>query len=300
MNLEQRIGITGGTGLVGKALRKKLSSPLALVMRHPSVDIKSNEIVILGNFADPVTIEKFVSKINVLIHAATGVGPRSNFEEQFIRDDLVGTINLAKAFFKKNPDGHFIYLSTSGGLYDLEDQNIKTEDSEVHPKNIYGAIKLMVEGALENLPGKVSVLRPAALYGDSFKKNQTVGLIDKLLKSTVSNDVVPIFDKIESARDYLHVNDLVEAITLLINRKNGSAFEVYNIGTGEETSIGSVIGLVALISPEKVKVEILPTPNERTSLIVNSDKIFRDLGWKAQTSLKDGVMQMYQSFKKGS
>lgn len=76
----------------------------------PEVSLSSNEECIIGNFSDPSAIEEFVSKINVLIHAATGVGPRSEFEEQFIKDDLIGTLNLAKAFFKKNPKGHFFIL----------------------------------------------------------------------------------------------------------------------------------------------------------------------------------------------
>lgn len=300
MNSERIIGITGGTGLVGKALRAKLSSPVVLVMRHPSVDIRNNESVVLGSFSNPKVIEELVSTVDVIIHAATSVGPRSGFEDQFIEDDLVGTIKLAQSFFKKNPNGHFIYLSTAGGLYNLEDPSLKIEISAVEPKSLYGAIKLIVEGALENLDGKVTILRPSAIYGDSYKKNQTVGLIDKLLKSTISDEIVPIFDKVQSARDYLHVDDLVEAILCLVDRKKGERFEVYNIGTGEEVSIEEIIKIINLVSSEKVKVEIVATPNERTSLIVNSNKVLCDVGWKSKILLKDGIIKMYKSLKKGN
>jgi UDP-glucose 4-epimerase len=304
MSLGLKIGITGGLGLVGKALRAKLSTSVVLITRRvPEALLKPNEECIVGNFSDSSSMEEFVSKINVLIHAATGVGPRSEFEEQFIKDDLIGTLNLAKAFFKQNPQGHFIYLSTSGGLYNLEDPSVKTEESEVNPKSLYGAIKLIIEDSLEkisNPQGFVTILRPAAVYGDSFKKNQEIGLIDKLLKSTLResvNTAVPIFDKMESARDYLYVDDLVNAIKILINRKPISRLEIYNVGTGEETSIGEVVEIINSLGEEKVRVNILPTPNQRTSLIVNSNKIFRDVGWKSETSLRDGIFKMYQNLK---
>ncbi|MEA9356609.1 NAD-dependent epimerase/dehydratase family protein [Bacteriovorax sp. PP10] len=299
-----KIGITGGLGLVGKALRGSLSGPVSLLVRRvPEEQLNSNEECIVGNFSDPVITDIFLSNISVLVHAATGVGPRSEFNDQFIRDDLVGTLNLAKAFFRKNPDGHFIYLSTSGGLYNLEDPSVKTEDSEIVPKSLYGAIKLIIEDSLEQIcsnNGMVTIVRAAAIYGDSFKKNQDVGLIDKLLKSTLkesTNSLVPIFDKLESARDYLHVDDLAKAIKVLINRNSESRFEIYNVGTGKETSIDEVIKTINSLGEEKVRVEILPTPNNRTSLIVNSNKIFNDVGWKSEISLRDGILKMYQDLK---
>ncbi|MBC7540424.1 MAG: NAD-dependent epimerase/dehydratase family protein [Bacteriovorax sp.] len=294
------VGITGGLGLVGKALRGKLTTPLVLLTRREPADIKSNEKLVIGNFADKKVADEFVKNLDVLIHAATGVGPRSEFEERYISDDFVGTIELARSFFSVNPKGHFIYLSTAGGLYDLEDPGVKTEVTEVHPKVLYGAIKLLVEDTLSNLKlsdGKISILRASALYGDSLRENQTVGLIDKLLKSTIENTPVPIFDKMESARDYLHVEDLVSAILSLVSKPSMLSYEIYNVGTGIETSIVEVIKLINSISESQVKVEFLPTPNKRTSLIVNSEKIKAYSGWESTISLREGVIKMYQELK---
>jgi UDP-glucose 4-epimerase len=298
------IGITGGLGLIGKALRLKLSTPVVLLARNVVDDILgSNEKYVIGNFSDPEVANKFVLDLDILIHAASSVGPRSEFSNEIIRDDLVGTIHLAQAFFKKNPKGHFIYLSTAGGLYDLEDVGEKIEESELVPKSLYGAIKLIVEDALVEIcgmQGMVTILRPSAVYGDPFKKNQTVGLIDKLLKSTLvetTNSAVTIFDKMDSARDYLHIDDLAKAIKALINRESESQFEIYNVGTGKEASIGGVIKTINSLSEGKVRVEILPTSNKRTSLIVNSNKIFNDVGWKSEISLRDGILKMYQDLK---
>ena len=291
------IGLTGGMGLIGKTLRQKLETPVVLLVRNDSgILLKSNETVLNGNFSDKIVIEKFVSCLDVLIHAATGVGPRSEFEDRFIQDDLVGTINLAKIFFKKNPAGHFIYLSTAGGLYDLNDHSIKTEESELNPTGLYGAIKLIVESSLEGL-GFVTILRPAPIYGDSFKKNKTTGLIDKLLNSTLDESIegkVIIFDRLESARDYLHVDDMVRAILKVMDRNLESSFEIYNVGSGVETSIDDVIKLVNEISEKKVRVEIQEVSKEPTSLIVNSSKILNDTDWETTLSLHDGVGKMYR------
>lgn len=294
------IGITGGMGLVGKALRSSLSSPVIFISRQESTKaLKLNEKCLIGSFTDSHIQDEFISKVDVLIHAATSVGPRSEFESQFIENDLIGTLALAKNFFKSKPYGHFIYLSTSGGLYDLNDPNEKTEQSEIDPKSLYGAIKLLIEDSLQDLSGNhglVTIVRPAPVYGDSLKKNLTVGLIDKLLKSTFTDSIneaaVPIFDNMNSARDYLHVDDLSSALKALINREHASRFEIYNIGTGKETSILEVIKTINTISERPVQYKVLPVDKKPTSLIVNSDKIFTDTGWKAQINLHDGILKM--------
>jgi nucleoside-diphosphate-sugar epimerase len=290
------VGLTGGMGLIGKALRQKLEMPVVLLVRGEAGNLlKKNETVVVGNFSDKNVSEKFVSGLNILIHAATGVGPRSEFEDRFVQDDLVGTINLAKTFFAKNPDGHFIYLSTAGGLYDLDDHSIKIEESELNPTSLYGAIKLIIENSLEGL-GIVTILRPAPIYGDSFKKNKTTGLIDKLLYSTIDESVegkVVIFDRLESARDYLHVDDMVQAVLKVMDRNLESSFEIYNVGSGVETSIEDVIKLVNEISEKKVRVEIQMVSKEPTSLIVDSRKLFTATGWETVILLKDGIRKMY-------
>jgi nucleoside-diphosphate-sugar epimerase len=300
MSPQAKIGLTGGTGLIGKALRMKLSASVSLVVRDESqVNLRSNEDCIVGSFSDQHVVNKFVAELDVLIHAASGIGPRSEFNTQLVLDDLVGTLDLAKSFFSKTPQGHFIFLSTAGGLYDLEDAGIKTEESVVLAKSLYGAIKLLIEDSLEQIRpagGMVTVLRPSAVYGDSFKKNQDVGLIDKLLKSTLKESVnlpVPIFDKMESARDYLHVDDLVRALLAVVNRKAGAGYEIYNVGTGTESSIGEVIRVINLLGEEKVRVNFLATMNNRTSLIVNADKLFQHTGWRAEIGFYDGVWKMY-------
>lgn len=294
------IGITGGQGLIGKALRRHLTCPVVFVSRQQvNDDSRPNETFIQGSFTDEEVQQKFTRSIDVLVHAASMIGPRSEYDKIFLENDLVGTIELAKKFFKNNPDGHFVFLSTAGGLYDLSDPTEKTEESSTDPKSLYGAINLIIEDYLEQTYGeshKITVLRPAPIYGDSTKKNRTVGLIDLLLDSTLRNPkdaLVNIFDRLESARDYLHVSDLVRAIEIVINNKKENGFQVYNIGTGVETSIADVISIINDLSGGRANVKILPVETGPTSLIVNATKISKHTGWLPQISLREGICQMY-------
>ncbi len=301
MNSDKKIGITGGDWLIGKALRQNLSSPVKFITRHSANEkLKDSETCILGNFADEKNIKHFVKDLDILIHTAAVVGPRGEFEIDFVRNDLVGSIELAKLFFKENPHGHFVFLSTAGGLYNLNDTSAKVETSEIFPDNIYGAVKYLVESALEGL-GNVSVLRPAPVYGDSLKKNQKIGLIDKLLKTTLpeyTSVPVDIFDNLNSSRDYLHVNDLVEAILVISTKKAHNNYEVYNVGTGLGTSISSVISMIEKITSKRVSVNIIPVDKIATSLVINSNKIFQEYGWKPKKELIDGIAEMYIDLQK--
>lgn len=300
-----KIGITGGLGLIGKALRRHLTCPVIFISRQEILHgLMPNETSIVGSFTDVNVQNEFTKSIDVLVHAATMVGPRSEYDIAFIENDLIGTIKLAKTFFQNNPQGHFVFLSSAGGLYDLTDPSLKTEESSTEPKSIYGAINLLVEDFLEQSFGenkKITVLRPAPIYGDSMKKNRTVGLIDLLLNSTLSEakgSTVTIFDRMESARDYLHVDDLIIAIDLVINKRNKNGFTVYNIGTGIETSIADVIRIINNLSGDKANVRILPVQTSPTSLIVSASKLSVDTGWQANISLREGISQMYRNLQK--
>lgn len=304
MSTKLKIGITGGQGLIGKALRNNITTPVVFISRQlPDTPIKDNEFCLVGSFTDPEIKKEFIRQADVLIHAATLVGPRSDYEDSYIENDLVGTIELARDFFKFHPNGHLIFLSTAGGLYNLNDPSVKTEESEIFPDNIYGAIKLIVENYLEDLVknnGRVTILRPAPIYGDSLKKNQTNGLIDKLLRSTLDGPeaiVVNIFDHLKSARDYLHIDDLVRAIILIINSKEYSGFEIYNLGTGTEVSIEEVLEVLNDICPGEIKYKILPVDRKASSLVINSEKIFKKNSWKPRVTLKEGIRKMHLDLK---
>lgn len=303
---KERIVLTGATGLLGSAIRRSLLDfDVCLLSRNKIENLQNNETQIIGNFSDESVADFLAQKGNCFIHAASLVGPRSSFQEEIIQFDIVGTIHLIKTFYQHNPTGHFLYLSTAGGLYDLNAFDVKTEESDIIPKSLYGAVKCLIESQLEKLvpkDGLATVLRPSAIYGDCFKKNQSSGLVDKLLKTTVpiySKEVVEIFDRLQSARDYLFFEDVAEAVLRSIHRKSLNCFDIYNLGTGQEVSIEKVIEMINSVSKNKVNVTIQKVESERTSLIVNSDKAQRDFNWVAKHSLETGIIKMLQNMNMG-
>lgn len=99
-------------------------------------------------------------------------------------------------------------------------------------------------------------------------------------------------------RDYIHVVDLakahVVALKRLINKKNISNFEVFNIGTGKGYSVLEVITAFEEVSNQELNYKIVSRrAGDVVEAFANTSKANKILGWKAQSSLKDALLSAW-------
>ena len=87
-------------------------------------------------------------------------------------------------------------------------------------------------------------------------------------------------------RDFIHVNDLTNAFIKLIrsNLRN----KIYNLGSGKETSINKI---VSIIGGEKIFIPKRPSEPNRSC--ANISKIKKDINWKPNISIKEGVKKLF-------
>ncbi len=104
-------------------------------------------------------------------------------------------------------------------------------------------------------------------------------------------------------RDYIHVVDLanahVVALERLLDKKNKSNYEVFNIGTGRGSSVLEVVHAFEKVTDQKLNYKIVDRrPGDVVSVYADTNKANNELGWKAEKSMEDALESAWKWEKK--
>lgn len=184
-----------------------------------------------------------------------------------------------------------VYPST-GYVYGDSHPGLLGEDFPVYPANVYISTKLAAERLLElfssRSKSRVTIIRPSNVYGPGCSVDSVIGTILRQLA-----DGLPIEVRSQAPlRDFLHIEDLVEAIIVLCRHEDQSHFEMLNISTACATSIGELAALAARIWGRDFS--IAPDRTESvSSLILDHAKARRQLGWSPAINLREGLERIH-------
>ena len=157
--------VTGGTGLVGPRLLKRLATAglncRALV--RPGKESPVGITIVAGDILDADSLEAAVKGVSAVIHLAAVF--RTTNEDEIWKVNLEGTRNLISAVKSHAPDARFLMASTSN-VYNPDTSHPGLENDEVTPTLAYPASKVAAEKELRNSGLNWSVLRLPFVYGD--------------------------------------------------------------------------------------------------------------------------------------
>lgn len=168
------------------------------------------------------------------------------------------------------------------------------EDMAIVPATPYELSKFIMEQAAHTYWHQFGVvgngLRFFSVYGPHEEhKTRYANNISQFYWSIV-NDVRPVvFGDGTQTRDFTYVGDLVDAIIRILDK--GKASEVYNIGTAREHSFNEMVDLINEALGKDVEPLYIRNPlkNYVQETLADTSKIQRDMGWKASTTLKEGI-----------
>lgn len=210
-------------------------------------------------------------------------------------------INLAIA-----TDAHLVYAS-SAGTYGNSIAPNKVGLGEV-PENVYGFSKLMMDNialnVIENTPEiKITGLRYFNVYGNSeFYKAKTASMILQLGLQILTNKKVKLFKYGEQMRDFVFIDDVVQANIKAIGSKAG----VYNVGYGISRSFNDIINILQETFSLKAEIEYIDNPytfyqNNTCADITDTTKF---LNYMPEFSLEKGIaaysneiIRIYKTFE---
>lgn len=304
MHKNSKIYIAGHKGMVGSAIWRALQAS-----GYTNLIGASSKALDLRNQS---AVNSYVSQESphVIIDAAAKVGgilANRDYPYQFLMDNMLIQNNLIQAAHENNV-AKFIFLGSSCIYPKLAAQPLKEEcllSGYLEPTNEWYAIA-KISGvklceAIRKQFGKDFVsLMPTNLYGpyDNFSLNTSHVLPAMIRKFHEAKENyhadVTLWGTGTPMREFLHVNDLAEAVVFAMENKLPE--NLYNVGTGKDLTITELAQTIQNVIGHKGKIiwdTSKPDGTPRKLLDVTKMK---SLGWKAQIDLQDGIKDTYAWF----
>ena len=337
--MKDLILVTGGTGYIGSHTAVELINEgyeVVIVdnLANSTADSLDGIEKITGvrpafekfDLCDKPLVEDFFARypqLKAIIHFAAykAVGESVDQPLMYYRNNLVSLMNLLGCMEQyKVPS---IVFSSSCTVYGQPKELPVTENAPILPaESPYGNTKQICEEILRDsvraMPAlQVIALRyfnpigahPTALIGElprgvpnnliPFVTQTAAGLRSEL---KVFGDDYPTPDG-SAVRDYINVADLakahVKAISRLLERRNESGFEFFNLGTGRGSSVLEVIKTFEKVTGVPVNYKIVGRRSgDVVAVWADTTKANQVLGWKAGTSLEDTLLSAWNWEKK--
>lgn len=332
-----KILITGIAGFIGSNLAKKLKEKehdvfgIDNLNDYYSVELKQDRLsVFLNNefknyeinLEDYEAVKKVFEqeKPEVVINLAAQAGVRYSLENPFtyIQSNVNGFMSILEAC-RHNDVKNLIYASSSSVYGANTSLPFSTSDNIDHPISLYAATKKSNElmahtySHLFNLP--TTGLRFFTVYGPWGRPDMA---LFKFTKNILNNEPIDVYNNGNMMRDFTYVDDIVEAISRLVERpaqpnkewsgdnpspdSSYAPYKVYNIGNNAPVKLMEFIEAIENRTGIEAKKNFMELQaGDVPQTYANVDDLFRDIDFKPQTNIQDGVnnfVDWYKSYYK--
>lgn len=313
--------VVGGAGYIGSHLVKELVQRMPVVVLDSLstgyehlVDEKA--IFVKGDLGDKELLSHLFETYDIkgVMHFAANslVGESVVEPLKYYKNNVAATLNLLETMVKHHVN-NFIFSSTAA-TYGIPNTDFITEDTPTNPINPYGRSKLMVEQILSDFAEAYGLNYVVLRYFNAAGAHES-GMIGE--KHDPETHLIPIVlqhllgerEKISvfgtdydtpdgtCIRDYIHVTDLAHAHILaleaLLEGKIKTA--TYNLGNGKGYSVKEVIEMCEKVTGRKATIEYTDRrPGDPAQLVASSEKIYRELGWKASYQLEEIISSAWK------
>lgn len=266
--------LTGHKGFIGSNLVKKLSNHTII-----GVDLKDGHNVLDSNYLDSV-----MDGVDAVIHLAAipGVGYSITHSEEVLTNNIIGFDVLAKAAIKNNVK-HFIYASSSSVYGD--------DGTQKSPYAVSKATNELQAAMYSNLSDmKFTGLRFFTVYGEGIRQDLA---ISKFIKSIENDEPLYVYGDGTQSRDFTYVDDICEAIKLILESDKDWKNEVFDIGYGKSTTVNELIYILKLIiNPTFDKVVYQDEKSyDVKATLANTNKLYEWFDFKPKYDIKKGLRE---------
>lgn len=295
--------VLGSTGFIGSNLVKKLVNLKREVISfsRSSSPPLSGVQHITGDFSDLKVIKTLLKTRPSVIYALIGlsgqVNTNSNPEESY-KVNVLTYLNFLELVRKNLPTTHLIF-SSSRLEYGKPVYLPVDEQHPIQPLSWYGVHKHFISDYCQFIYRlyiqPTTVFRTSNPYGPhKVNGNRRYNVVNFFVDQALNNRQITLFGKGEQVRDYLYIDDLIEAF-LAVSQNKTSFGKIYNVGGGDGVSLKQIAQEIVSQTGKGV-IRTVPWPQEYKKVetgdyISNIAKISREIGWKPSTTLKVGIQR---------
>jgi len=297
----RKVLVTGGAGFVGSQLVERLVRAGAEVVVMDDLftgradAIAEGATLVQGSVTDLPAVRQQMQGVHLVFHlAARNILVSTRDPQQDYQTNIGGTLNVLLAARDSGTVQRLLYTS-SASVYGNPRNAFCHEDDPVYCLSPYAASKLGGESYctafFESYDLPVSVVRYSNVYGDGQDaRNPYCGVVSKFLKLAQRGEPLQIHGDGLQTRDYTYIADAVEA-TLQAALSPRAVGEIFNIGTGIETSVQELANQINALHGGALTVEHVDRRDidNLRRRVMNIERIRKALRWAPNYSLAEGL-----------
>ena len=299
--------ILGGNGFLGSHLVDfLLKSENEVVVFDKNNEIFREQLpnvkYYLGDLSNTSLLATALNGVDIVYHLISTTLPKSSNDAPIydVESNLVGTLKMLDLCVKSDVK-KIIFLSSGGTVYGQPESLPISESSNTQPDCSYGICKLAIEKYLylyKKLYGlNYTVIRASNPYGPRQNYNVAQGVISVFLSQIIQNKEITIWGDGNITRDYIYIDDCIQAIFLASVTDTNS--KIFNIGSGIGHSLNDIVRLISEIC------KLTPIINYRTkrlsdvsAIYLNIENAKEELNWYPGVHIQEGIEKTYLSIKK--
>lgn len=302
-----QIVVTGGAGFIGSHIADRLISEGHRVLvvdnlstgkrRHLPPEAEFMEL----DITDEGLRDCFVRfRPEAVIHHAAQVSVNRSIHDliEDARINIMGSLNVIEA--ARASGARKVIYASSAAAYGIPDGGLISEHHAINPISYYGVSKhtpehyLPVAAHLHGL--EFTVLRYANVYGSRQDAYGEGGVVSIFASKLLAGERPVIYGDGEQTRDFVHVQDIVEANLAALSRGNGS---ILNIGMSRSTSINELLRTMCTLAG----VPFAPEYRERRQGDIVHSRLdnraaMQELNWMPRYSLQEGLKETMSYYKR--
>lgn len=293
--------VTGGAGFIGSALVRSLVAdriPVAVLDDLSSGDptrLPPGVTLVEQDISMPETASAVESlRPSVVVHAAAQISVTRSVADPE-RDHAVNVEGTRHVIDGARAGGcsRFIFISSGGAIYGEADG--ATEDAPANPANPYGRNKLAAEQLVAESGIPYAIARLANVYGPGQRSDQEGGVVAIFALAVLARRSVVIYGDGEQLRDFVYVDDVVDAIRKLVDSPRSG---VCNVGTGEATSVHELLAITERVAGGSIEhAHADARAGEVRMSRLGVGRISAEVGWQPTVSLAEGLRLMLDQIR---
>lgn len=297
-----RAVVLGGTGFLGSAIARRLVSLgvcTTITGLRPGHAVREGITVLQADLRDREALRAAIRGQDFVFNFAgvSGAAYSNIHAAGDLEVNARGVLNVLEVCREASPSARVIFPG-SRLQYGPATQLPVPEDHPMRPTSIYGAHKVLGESyhlVYHHAYGlRTTVLRisnPFGVAGESHSGG-TYNVVNRFLDLALRGETLHVFGDGGQARDYIHVDDVVEA-TLRAAISDETVGQALNLGTGRPTRIRDMAETIVRVTG-RGRVEYVPWPEDAAAVetgdfYLDISKLRKAIDWSPEVDVESGV-----------
>ena len=300
----KKILITGGAGYIGSKLATKLVNlkfevTVLDILKFSSSSLNhlfryKNFKFVKGDVRNHKLIKLLIKKNEFIIPLAALVG--APLCEKNKKEAKSVNLNSIKMLMKNvNKKNKIIYLTTNSGYGVGEKNKYCDEKSLLNPISLYGRTKVDAENIVMKSKNAIG-FRLATVFGHSYRMRTDL-LVNNFVETAINKKKLILFEP-HFRRNYIHIDDVVDAIIFSIKNFKKLQSNVYNLGLSSANLTKFMLAQKIKTQLKYLKIQIVKNrkdPDQRDYYV--SNKKIEKKGFKAKVRIEDGIKELINIFR---